>query len=173
VPIPVQPSAPVPKAEKVASGSGPSTPSKTIAAPTSPEAALAAWNDVLSVLENRRKFSLLTYYQPARVLKWTTDEVELGFAPDVHYMGESAAEPANIDLLRGLLRELGQPVKVTVRMLDERESTASSARSILEANRESSSAERTRREAEAREHPMTKQVLQTFGAQIKEIKTDV
>jgi len=29
------------------------------------------------------------------------------------------------------------------------------------------------REAEAREHPITKHVLQTFGAQIKEIKTDV
>jgi DNA polymerase-3 subunit gamma/tau len=174
-PISTQPSAPVPQAEKVASGSGPSTPAspRPIATPSSPDAALAAWNEVLSVLENRRKFSLLTYYQPARVLKWTADELELGFAPDVHYMGESAAEPVNIDMLRGLLRELGQPVKVVVRMLDERESTASTARSILEANRESSSAERTRREAEAREHPMTKQVLQTFGAQIKEIKTDV
>jgi hypothetical protein len=29
------------------------------------------------------------------------------------------------------------------------------------------------REHEAREHPITKHVLQTFGAQIKEIKTDV
>ena len=28
-------------------------------------------------------------------------------------------------------------------------------------------------ESEAREHPITKHVLQTFGAQIKEIKTDV
>jgi DNA polymerase-3 subunit gamma/tau len=179
VAVPVQPSAPVPKAEKVASGSGPSSPAtgvaalKPIATPTSPETTLAAWNEVLSVLENRRKFSLLTYYQPARILRWTADELELGFAPDVHYMGESAAEPANIDMMRGLLRELGQPVKVIVRMLDERESTTSTARSILEANRESSSAERTRRESEAREHPMTKQVLQTFGAQIKEIKTDV
>ena len=36
-----------------------------------------------------------------------------------------------------------------------------------------SHAERTKRETEAREHPITKHVLQTFGAQIKEIKTDV
>ena len=36
-----------------------------------------------------------------------------------------------------------------------------------------SRAEKTKREAEAREHPITKHVLQTFGASIKEIKTDV
>ena len=33
--------------------------------------------------------------------------------------------------------------------------------------------ERSKREKEAREHPITKHVLQTFGASIKEIKTDV
>nr|HEX4316403.1 DNA polymerase III subunit gamma/tau [Kofleriaceae bacterium] len=164
-----QPSSPVPMADKTAAGSGPSS----LATPTTADAALSAWNEVLSLLENRRKFSLLTYYQPARVLRWTTDELELGFATDVHHMGEMAAETGNVDELRLVLRELGQPVKVAVRLLDARESTTSSARSILEANRESSTAERTRREAEAREHPMTKQVLQTFGASIKEIKTDV
>jgi hypothetical protein len=122
------PSGPVPKPDKVASGSGPQ-----LAVPASADAALRAWNDLLGQLEARRKFSLLTYYQPARVLKWTTEELELGFAVDVHHMGEMAAEKDNIEDLRSLLRELGQQVKVSVRMLDERESTGSNARSILEA----------------------------------------
>ena len=33
--------------------------------------------------------------------------------------------------------------------------------------------ERAGRESEAREHPLTKMVMETFGASIKEIKTDV
>jgi len=58
-------------------------------------------------------------------------------------------------------------------MLDKAESTGTQARSIIESTREKSYAERSKREKEAREHPITKHVLQTFGASIKEIKTDV
>ena len=58
-------------------------------------------------------------------------------------------------------------------MLDAAETKALPTRSIIESSREKSYAERTKRETEAREHPITKHVLQTFGAQIKEIKTDV
>jgi hypothetical protein len=69
--------------------------------------------------------------------------------------------------------ELAQ-TKVSVRLLDAVESAKSSGvRSVLEVTRERTSAERNKRELEAREHPITKHVLQTFGAQIKEIKTDV
>jgi hypothetical protein len=60
-----------------------------------------------------------------------------------------------------------------VRLLDPGESRATGARSVLETTREHKSVERSKREAEARAHPITKHVLQTFGAQIKEIKTDV
>jgi hypothetical protein len=58
-------------------------------------------------------------------------------------------------------------------MLDAAESQGTNARSLVESTREKSSAERNKREQEAREHPMTKHVLQAFGASIKEIKTDV
>jgi len=58
-------------------------------------------------------------------------------------------------------------------MLDANESAQGGPRSVLEDTRAKSSAERQKREAEAREHPITKHVLQTFGVQIKEIKTDV
>ena len=58
-------------------------------------------------------------------------------------------------------------------MVDASEAKAAGPRSIVESTRESKYAERNKREKEAREHPMTKHVLQTFGAAIKEIKTDV
>ena len=174
-PVSMQPSGPVPSVHKVATGSGPTSDVKLVT-PGSAEQALATWNQLLSILETRRKFSLLGYYEPARVMKWTTEEIELGFPVDVHHMGEMAADKNTVEELRAVLRELGQPVKVSVRMLDARESSAGgpgAARSILETTREQKTAEKLKREAEAREHPITKQVLKEFGAQIKEIKTDV
>ncbi len=161
------PSGPVPKPETTASGSAP------IPVPTSPADALAAWARVIDHLETQRKISLRGYYEFARVLRWTKTELELGFAEDSRWAGENAAEKANIDELRVVLAELGHELKITVRMLDGAEATATPARSIIESSREKTTAERSKREAEAREHPITKHVLQTFGAQIKEIKTDV
>ncbi|HEY4433908.1 MAG TPA: hypothetical protein VGM99_05855, partial [Candidatus Cybelea sp.] len=75
--------------------------------------------------------------------------------------------------MRSVLGELGQKLKLTARMLDANEAAKTPARSLVESTRASSTAERSKREAEAREHPITKHVLQTFGAHIKEIKTDV
>jgi DNA polymerase III subunit gamma/tau len=178
----MEPSGPVPKAATVAAGSGPNeNEGRTLSA--SPPDVMRAWNTVLAELEARRKFSLLGPFQHARVMKWNADEIELGFPVDVHSMGEMANDRQNLDELRTLVRELGQArpgepnelagVKITLRLLDATESGQSNVRSVLEASREKSTAERQKREAEAREHPITKHVLQTFGAQIKEIKTDV
>ena len=178
-PVSMQPSGPVPVVETVASGSGPhdeTAAPPTISVPASAAEALRAWNDVLGQLEARKKFSLLGPFQHARVLAWTVDALELGFPVDVHSMGEMAADKDNLTELKNVLRELGpdlKSLKVTVKLLDERESSSAGARSVLETTRDRSRAERSKREAEAREHPITKHVLQTFGAQIKEIKTDV
>lgn len=169
----MQPSGPVPRAETVASGSGPQA---GLALPGNEAEALVAWSQVLGQLEERRKFSLLGPFQHARVLMWTSEQLVLGFPVDVHSMGEMAADKDKLEELKQLLRELGpdqKNVRVTVKLLDERESAASGARSVLETSQDRSRVERSRREAEAREHPITKHVLQTFGAQIKEIKTDV
>ena len=214
-PVSMQPSGPVPTAEKVASGSGPNngrdgggntsasasastrtSPSSSangsaspngsasvsgpvapepIAVPGSAAEAMGAWAKVIDRLEELRKISLRGYFEFARVLKWTATDVELGFSADddSKWAGENAAEQANINELRAVLADLGHKVKVTVRMLDQAESDRMPARSIVESTREKSSAERNKREQEAREHPITKHVLQAFGASIKEIKTDV
>jgi DNA polymerase-3 subunit gamma/tau len=189
-PVSMRPSGPVPRPDTVASGSGPhdSEPgdpargaaipaepvARSIAIPASAADALRAWNEVLAELEGLRKFSLLGPFQHARVLSWTADLLELGFPVDVHSMGEMARD--HVDDLRAIVRGLGpaqKTIRVAVKLLDASESNTAGARSVLETTRERTSAERSKREAEAREHPITKHVLQAFGAQIKEIKTDV
>lgn len=175
-PVSMQPSGPVPKpitSEQAASGSGPTTP--TIALPANPAEALRAWSQVIDYLETQRKISLRGYFEFARVLTWTASELDLGFADDhdSRWAGENAGEKQNIDEIKAVLEQLGHKVNVRVRMLDAAESKALPTRSLIESTREKSHAERSKRETEAREHPITKHVLQTFGAQIKEIKTDV
>ena len=169
----LEPSGPVPTTATVAAGSGPHDAS-TFAVPTGPAEALVAWKAVLGQLEARRKLSVFGAFQQARVMKWTADAVELGYPVDMHVIGELAKDM--LDELAPMIRELVpamKAVKLSVRLLDAAESDQAGARSVVETVRANSSAERAKREQEAREHPITKHVLQTFGAQIKEIKTDV
>jgi DNA polymerase-3 subunit gamma/tau len=175
-PVSMQPSGPVPRIETVAAGSGPhdDAPARKFAVPSGPGEALRMWNAVLDEMEQQQRRALAALYRHARVVIWTADQLELGFPVEAHDMGEMARDSA--DELRSIVRALDpalRSVKVGVRLLDAGESSASSVRSVLEDTRERTTAERSRREAEAREHPITKHVLQTFGAQIKEIKTDV
>jgi hypothetical protein len=175
-PVSMQPSGPVPRPESVAAGSGPhddKAPERRFSVPA-PGDALRAWNEVLDEVEQHRRATLAAMYRHARVMSWTAEQLELGFAIEAHHMGDMARD--NVDELRAILRTLGpelKNIKVTVRLLDAGESSTAGARSLLEDSRERSSAERAKRETEARDHPITKHVLQTFGAQIKEIKTDV
>jgi len=144
--------------------------------PTTPDDAMRAWQAVLAQLEARKKVALFGLFEHARVLSWTRDSLQLGYAVSEHAGGEMAGEKDKLDDLRAIVRELVpemKSVKLAVRLLDAAESEQAGARSVLEVSRERSSAERAKRETEAREHPITKHVLQTFGAQIKEIKTDV
>ncbi len=191
-PIAIAPSGPVPASlEKAASGSGPQAQSPApkldapppgvgvakpkLEVPSNAAEALVAWGKVIDHLETTKRISLRGYSEFARVLKWTPTELDLGFATDAEsrWAGENLAETKNVEELRIVLGELGQKLKVDVRLLDATQSAASPARSIVESSKASSTADRKQRESEAREHPITKHVLQTFGASIKEIKTDV
>jgi len=165
MPATMQPSGPVP---------APMAPTAAGSGPTSDK--LPHWDDVLTALEEQRKFTLFGWYQLARVMSFTADELVLGFPLDVHSMGEMASERGPLDDLRLVLQGMStklKNLKISVKMLDAAESAQAGARSVLESTRESKAAEKTKREAEARSHPMTKAVQATFGAQIKEIKTDV
>ncbi|HET9620145.1 MAG TPA: hypothetical protein VFP84_02175, partial [Kofleriaceae bacterium] len=145
-----------------------------IALPSNAHEALRAWGDVLNLLHEQRLGTLAGPFEHARVMIWTADQLELGFPVDQHVMGEFAKD--RTDELRNFVRALNpvlSGLRVTLRFLDATESASAGARSVLETTREHQSAERSKREAEARAHPIMKHVLQTFGAQIKEIKTDV
>jgi hypothetical protein len=143
------------------------------AAPFSSLPPTMKWNLVLDTLEARRKLSVFGNYQHARVLSFTDTAVELGFAAD-YTLGEMARTPEQIEVVKGVLRELsGTAINVAVRVLSASESATTPARSNLEESLARADDEKRRREAEAREHPMTRLVVETFGGSIKEIKTDV
>ena len=159
----VAPSGPVPKLEKAASGSGPHS------VPSNQAEILREWEHVLEKL-SAINITLSGAFEPARVLVWTADRLDLGF-PSQFEANKEMAE-GKIEALRGVLgTEFALQPKISIKLIEDTE--AQNARSVLEATREKTHAERTKREAEAREHPITKHVLQTFGGHIKEIKTDV
>jgi hypothetical protein len=172
-PVSMQPSGPVPKAEAVASGSG---PKQVRGIPSSPSEINPAWDIVLHEIE---RVSITTHgaYEPARVLAWSKDKLELGYPSRYEMIAEVAEEKDKLDVLRRVLHEtFGQhtrDLKISVRTLSDAELESIPARSVLESKQEKSTAERSKRETEAREHPITKHVIQTFGGHIKEIKTDV
>ena len=160
--------------ERVPERIAPPPPASTIVVPPVLASDPAArWSAVLDALHERRRLAAFGHYQHARILAWSDDALELGFAHD-YAMAEMAREPEYLEAVRQTVCELvGRQVAVTVRMLSNVESATTVARSSVEDAKAKAHAERQRREREAREHPMTRLVLETFGAQIKEIKTDV
>jgi DNA polymerase-3 subunit gamma/tau len=167
-PVHVPPSGPVPKLDAhVASGSGPHR------IPTNPAETLKAWEHVLRELE-KVNITLSGLFEPARVMVWTTERLDLAFPSQFEMSKELAEDKDKLEALRKVLQDDFKHVpKISISLIDGDALADNGPRSILEASRERSTQERTKREAEAREHPITKHVLQTFGAQIKEIKTDV
>lgn len=129
------------------------------------------WNRLLTDLREARQMSLSMLYEHAKVIEWTPDRIELGFSPDAKSLMEMAAERDKLDAMKAFLAErFGRDVAVKVRLV---EGDDSGAQSVLEVERQRAADVRAERENEAREHPVTKMVLDTFGASIKEIKTDV
>jgi hypothetical protein len=102
------------------------------------------------------------------------DSIEVGFPEEAHMSGELAREPDAMATMKQFLRDhLGRVMNLSIKLLSAAESAQAPARSLVESSREKAAEERKKREDEARQHPVTKLVLETFGAQIKEIKTDV
>ncbi|MDQ3366862.1 MAG: hypothetical protein M3680_15675, partial [Myxococcota bacterium] len=172
----MQPSGPVPRSEGVAAGSGPHAGDPPVGPrplPTTTAEQSTAWDHVLDRIE-KVSISVRGAYEPARVLQWTREVLELGYPSQFDMVAEVAESKEKTDVLRRIVQDVfGHSPKIAVRTLAAAELETNQARSVLEASRERSTVERTKRESEAREHPITKHVLKTFGAQIKEIKTDV
>lgn len=167
--------APGPSAPAAAPAPEATPAGRGLAVPTNPGDMLRTWETVLEAFDRKPSLSV---FKHARILAWTGEAIDLGFPPEFHSLGEMAGEKPKLEEARNMLVDLhGNAPALRVKLLDASESTGGTAggtaRSVVEADRERAINERKKREAEAREHPMTKHVLATFGAHIKEIKTDV
>ena len=121
---------------------------------------MAEWTALLGKIETRSKM-MAGVYHTARLISWSDRAIELGIP------GGMAADAENLKELKKIIGELvGAPLDVKVK------TEAASGRSLLEVEAEKREAERKKNEDEARGHPVTEKVLETFGASIKEIKFD-
>jgi DNA polymerase-3 subunit gamma/tau len=158
------PSAPLPEPQ------APPPPPASASASASSDP-LVAWEGVIAGLEAARELDLVLIYQHARILGWTDAAIEVAFPPGM--TGERASEPDKVAAMRVYLgQRFGRQVGFSVKIIDQ-PGEGPAARSIIEAAADRRQAETSQRQDEAREHPLTKAVLDTFGASIKEIKTDV
>jgi DNA polymerase III subunit gamma/tau len=162
---------PEPEASRSAGAPSARVGGRGLSVPSSASEMLRTWETVLEAFDRKPSLAVFTH---ARVISWTAEAIDLGFPTEFHSLGEMAGEKSKLEEARAVLVELyGAAPLLRVKLLDASESSIGASRSVVEADRERAQAERKKREAEAREHPMTKHVLATFGAHIKEIKTDV
>jgi hypothetical protein len=145
---------------------------------------MAEWERAVSSME----VMLGGIYSHARLLDWVDGRVELGFARG-SLQGSLGTDTANLaKVSRFMTTLLGAPVEVRAKeiahMPDPRPPAATPAAgapsapsapggaTVAELEAERKRADREKREAEARQHPITKAAIDTFGAVIKEIKID-
>jgi hypothetical protein len=133
---------------------------------------VATWDRLVGVIGDR-SMMLSSVYVHARMLGWTDKGLELGFARDsLHASLGSDAD--NLGKLRGIIAgELGGEVPVTVKLLTDLPAPSpglAQAASVAERDREKARVDKAAKEAEARQHPLTKVAVDTFDAVIKEIK---
>ena len=132
--------------------------------------ALGRWESVCQALEEAKEFGLMTVYQTAKVLCFDDTRVELGFPAD-GMTSEIATDKEKIARMRAFVcKHTGTELKFDVRLLNADQ--VADARSVIEDQKQRNADELVRRRDEAKEHPMTKKVLRTFGAAIKEIKVE-
>ncbi len=148
-----------------------STSTSTLTAPSTIE----HWRGVIDELgAEPSRMTLVGIFENAVLQGMTAERIEVAF-PDGGWMGERAQEKEVIAAMEGFLgQHFGRAVKLEVKLVPEAQlAAAGDGRSAAGLERQRIEKERAEREAEARKHPLTRVVLDTFGASIKEIKTDV
>tara|TARA_R110002073_G_scaffold74100_6_gene181200 strand:+ start:19008 stop:20879 length:1872 start_codon:yes stop_codon:yes gene_type:complete len=174
------PAAPAPEASQVAEASEPqaaeASEPQAAAPPAPPPAApgdsnpLRLWETLMTALETANEYGLMTVYQTAKVLGWDDKSIRVGF-PAGGLTSEIAVDKEKIVRMRKFIAEhVGHPLEFNVAILTpEQEAQATS---IVEDAQQRAGEENERRLEEAKEHPLTKKVMRTFGAKIKEIKIE-
>jgi hypothetical protein len=129
----------------------------------------AEWQRVVAALQERSGI-LYGHYSRARLLGWNDAGIELGTAS---FLATDADTVKELTRLVGEI--LGAPVAVRVKSIPAEKPGAPEkveGKSVAEVEAARDAAERAQREKEARAHPLTEKVIQTFGASIKDIKLD-
>lgn len=131
-----------------------------------PAEPLIEWGRLIDAIEERSR-KLAGIYHTARLIAWTERAIELGAS------GAMAADHENVKALEKIIGEItGAPLKIVINDKPAEGASAASARSLLELEAERRETVRQKHEQEARAHPLTEKVMETFGAAIKEIKID-
>lgn len=148
-----------------------------------PEDPMSEWERVIAALEKKPENTALAgVYSHARLLGWSTNSVELGFAKDSFQAGRGT-DPDNVARLKAFLGIFtGTPLEVKVKAIQGLPQAAAggasaappvdSGSSVAEVENERKRVERDKREREARQHPSTQAAIDVLGAVIKEIKVD-
>jgi DNA polymerase III subunit gamma/tau len=141
------------------------------AVPVPPPESISAdsWDKVLTLLETK-SMTLSATFSHARVLAADAKGLTLGFPSD-SLQASLAQDQQTIAQVKKLAAEaLGRPVEITVKAVAGLQPAVAPSR--VEKEQAERDDLRQKRETEARAHPITEAVIQTFGASIKEIKID-
>ena len=155
-----------PAAEPATVATAPSPPSVPTA-PPSPDpggSTAESWRRVMTAFEARgpRLASLLAH---AEVVSLSSGEVTLAFASKLE---ADRAEKARAEIEQVTSATMGRQVKVSFSV---GAAAAAVLRSEVGTETDAANADRQKREAEARQHPVIRRAQDVFGAALKEIKT--
>jgi DNA polymerase III subunit gamma/tau len=124
---------------------------------------MADWEKFIGFLE-KKSMTLAGIYSNAKLMAWTEKGVEIGF-PKEFALG---IDPDKIAVVKAALKEFaGKPLALEVRTIE-----AAAGASVADVEGARRREEHDKRVEEARAHPATQAVIDTFGAAIKEIKVD-
>jgi hypothetical protein len=158
---------------------------------------MAEWERLVATME----ITLAGVYAHARLLGWNDSGIELAF-PKGSLQAALGADTDKLAKLKALVAsQTGHPFDIKVKEIANMPAVApvapsasaangsngmpahmssavgdpvpsGASASVAERDDQRRRAERERRESEARQHPLTKAAIDTFGATIKEIKVD-
>ncbi len=164
---------PAPTSTSPSPSPSPSTTTSTSTSASTPtKTPIEEWKALVEVMGSEpSRMTLVGIYENASLLELTREKITVAFA-EGNWMGERALEKDCQETMTGFLAaHYGRPVKLEIKLVPETQLAPQASAAGLE--RQRIEKDKAEREAEARSHPLTRVVLDTFGASIKEIKTDV
>jgi DNA polymerase III subunit gamma/tau len=133
---------------------------------------LDRWEEVIADLETAGKLRFVGACQQARIISWTEDKLVITLEEgslDASIVGDRDCAVAIREVLK---KRYGRDIGFEVQTYGTSSPAAPHQRSLAEVSAQRLASQRDARERAVREHPITKLVLGTFGAEIKEIKID-